>query len=205
MEFSKTLASKVVLLGELVFQFGRTYRATYHEDGKTQESDTDHTVMLGITACAFASRFLPRLDVGEVAQVALVHDLVEVYAKDTPSLLVRTKEAGLEKKKREAAAFEKIKQQFDADFPWVVKTIRDYEELRTPEARFVKAFDKLMPKVSHLLNDGKYLREQGVSLDYLQGVHQEQQQEQYVKDFPEVINLDKALSSEIYKTIFAGE
>jgi len=204
MEFSKTLASKVVLLGELVFQFGRTYRATYHEDGKTQESDTDHTVMLGITACAFAARFLPRLDVGKIAQVALAHDLVEAYAKDTPSLLARSEKEKLEKKKREAAAFEKIKQQFGADFPWVAETIQDYEELRTPEARFVKAFDKLMPKVSHLLNDGKYLREQKVSLDYLRGVHQEQQQEPYIKDFPEVITLSKDLSDEIYKMVYSA-
>jgi hypothetical protein len=44
------------------------------------ESDTDHTVMLALIACALAPIVDARLDVGLVAQYALVHDLVEAYA-----------------------------------------------------------------------------------------------------------------------------
>jgi len=78
----------VVRLGQLALAFGRVNRITRHEDGTTPESDTDHTVMLGLIACALAERWYPHLDRGLVAQYALVHDLVEVYAGDTPTLAI---------------------------------------------------------------------------------------------------------------------
>ena len=41
-----------IRLADLILRFGRVNRATYHPDGERPESDTDHTVMLGILACA---------------------------------------------------------------------------------------------------------------------------------------------------------
>lgn len=70
-------------LGRLALLFGRVNRITKHDDGMTLESDTDHTIMLSLLACAFASKYMPDLDIGRVAQFALVHDLVEAYAGDT--------------------------------------------------------------------------------------------------------------------------
>lgn len=66
-----TTVWKVVELGQLCLQFGRVNRVTYHEDGRRLESDTDHTVMLGILACAFAEQYAPHLDLGLVAQFTL--------------------------------------------------------------------------------------------------------------------------------------
>ncbi len=47
----KALADSMVGLARLSLTFGQDNRITYHPDGKTPESDTDHTVMLGIIAC----------------------------------------------------------------------------------------------------------------------------------------------------------
>jgi hypothetical protein len=69
-------ADAIVDLGRLVLRFGRTYRITLHDDGTTPESDTDHTVMLALIACALAPTVDTRLDMGLVGQYALVHDLV---------------------------------------------------------------------------------------------------------------------------------
>ena len=81
---ARETADAVIALGRLALRFGRVDRITYHDDGVTAESDTDHTVMLGLIACAFAAAHLPDLDVGLIAEFAPVHDLVEVYAGDTP-------------------------------------------------------------------------------------------------------------------------
>ena len=60
---------------------------TLHEDGVRPESDADHTVNLGFVACMIASRML-WLSTGRVAELVLVHDLLEVIAGDTPTMFV---------------------------------------------------------------------------------------------------------------------
>lgn len=67
-----TPAAAVVELGRLALQFGRVNRITYHPDGHRPETDTDHTVMLGLIACAFAASHMPDLDRGVIAAYALV-------------------------------------------------------------------------------------------------------------------------------------
>jgi 5'-deoxynucleotidase YfbR-like HD superfamily hydrolase len=153
-----SLTDDVIRLATLVLRFGRVNRSTFHPDGVTPESDTDHTVMLALIACAFAERHAPNCDVGRVAQFALVHDLVEVYAGDTPTLALMTDADRQGKKDREAAALARIEAEFGAAFPWLVDTMHQYESLATPEARLVKAMDKAMPKITHLLNGGVDVR-----------------------------------------------
>lgn len=166
------LLNAVIRLGQLALRFGQVDRITYHPDGVTPESDTDHTVMLGLIACGLApyvSRDLEvELDVGLIAQYALVHDLVEVYAGDTPTLRIDA-DGRADKAAREAEAEARIAAEFTATLPWVPRLIAEYEARTTPEARYVKALDKLLPKITHLLNGLKTLHEQGVTLVELRG------------------------------------
>ncbi len=145
----------VIQLGALAMQYATVRRVTFLADGTTPESDTDHTVMIGLVACAVAARHDPRLDVGLVAQFALVHDLVEAYAGDTDTFGGLSKHATTEKEEREAAALQRIESELSGSLPWVADTIRAYESLATPEARFVKTIDKIMPKITRILN-GRY-------------------------------------------------
>ena len=145
-------ARKLVELGNLVLRFARVERITFHPDGRRPETDADHTVMLGLIAPAFASRFLPKLNLGRIAQLALVHDLVEVYAGDTPTLKI-TVQGKLMKKEKERVAAQRIADEF-TEFPWLTNMVHEYENLLTREARYVKALDKLLPKVTHILNSG---------------------------------------------------
>jgi 5'-deoxynucleotidase YfbR-like HD superfamily hydrolase len=156
----RSAAHAVINLGALALKFARVNRVTYHEDGRTPESDTDHTVMLGLIACAYAARYATHLDVGKIAAFSLIHDLVEVYAGDTPTV---TKVAWDKKKKheREMRALKRIQKEFSQTLPWIHKTIAQYESLKDPEARFVKTMDKVMPKITHFLNGGKTLKKYG--------------------------------------------
>lgn len=179
----------VIALALLVLRFGRVERITLHEDGATRESDTDHTVMLGLVACAFAANHLPDLDPGLVGQYALVHDLVEAYVGDTPTLRI-TPEERVHKANREHAAYERISREFWR-LPWLAGTIAEYETLITPEARYVRAMDKLLPKVTHILNCGATLRMQGISREELRSRYAEQLTEitAYAADFPPLLAL----------------
>ena len=153
------LADALVDLGRLALAFGRIDRtAVYHMDGVTPESDADHTVMLGWLACALAARCFPTLDVGLVAQFALVHDAPEVYAGDTPTL--RIDAAGrAAKAAREHAAVTRLWTQFAGRLPWFPEAITAYEAQVLPEARFVRGLDKVLPKIVHLLDGCTGLRE----------------------------------------------
>jgi putative hydrolase of HD superfamily len=186
----RELADAVVRLGELVLKFGQVDRFTYHPDGKRHESDTDHTVMLGLVACALAPHVHADLDLGLVAQYALVHDLVEVYAGDTNTL--RIDDAGrISKATREAAAEARIDDEFGDTLPWLPRTIAEYEARQTPEARYVKALDKLLPKITHLLNGLATLREQCVTRSELAARYELQARELrgYASDFPALLDL----------------
>lgn len=79
-------------IGKMILSFAKVNRVTLHEDGETLESDTDHTVMVSVCACALAFKLYPYLDVGKVAQYAIIHDLVEVYAGDTNTFNISTED-----------------------------------------------------------------------------------------------------------------
>jgi putative hydrolases of HD superfamily len=177
-------------LGQMALQFGRIDRITYHDDGVTPESDTDHTVMLGLIACAFAAKHLPDLDRGLIAQYALVHDLVEVYAGDTPTLDIDA--AGLAAKAaREHAAQQQIDRRFAATLPWLTDHIAGYEDRVVPEARYVKAMDKLLPAITHILSGHKTLDQAGLTLDDLARRCDDQliAMLDYAADFPALFDL----------------
>lgn len=183
----------VIALGRLSLDFGRVNRITYHQDGTTPESDTDHTVMLGLIACALAHG--SDLNVGRIAQYALVHDLVEVYAGDTPTLRALTPEEKWAKKHREQEAQERIVANYAGTLPWVPHVLASYEQQIIREARFVRAVDKLLPKITHLSNGCATLRAEGITYDELVDRYalQEKELQAYAADFPVVFELRAAL------------
>ena len=89
-------------------------------------------------------------------RLALVHDVVEVYAGDSMAI-GRTDEQQAEKDAREKAAFERLKQEWP-DFPAMLEAIESYETLNSPEARFVKALDKITPIIHQIHSKGKTWR-----------------------------------------------
>lgn len=86
------LRNDLLELASLCLSFGAINRITCHQDGETLESDTTHTVMLGIVACQLAEEFYPTLDRGIIAQLALIHDLHEATAGDTQTLRISAEE-----------------------------------------------------------------------------------------------------------------
>ena len=189
----------LVDIGKLVLTFARVDRVTLHEDGVTPESDTDHTVMLSICACSLAQKLYPKLDVGMVAQFAIVHDLVEAYAGDTNTFNI-TEEGRKEKEEREEKAFKRIKQEFDDIYPWISSTIEAYESLETDEAQFVKVVDKVMTKLTHRINHGAYLKKEGKTKEETTRHYRDQTksiEEKYGTKFPEVVTILTILTEDI--------
>lgn len=199
-------ADAIVAAGRLVLDFGQVDRGTYYPDGRTRESDTDHTVMLGLIACAIAAELYPDMNRGLIAQYAMVHDLPEVYAGDTPTLRKPTADAAEAKKRRERAAYDRIAREFGSTLPWLPDMIASYEQLGDREARFVKAVDKVIPKITHLLNRGVAVRAQGMTVAELADRYEAQVGEMaaYASDFPELLELRRVLVARLLSTLHAA-
>lgn len=196
----KQLLPDLLTLADLTLDFGRVKRATFHQDGIEPETDTDHTVMLGLIACSLAERIIqqqqatgkPQLRVGLVAQFALVHDLVEALAGDT-DMLDPSPEKLADKERREREALAEIRHR-TARLPWVAAMIDAYDQQKLPEARFVRAVDKIMPKLTMALNRGAGVveRQDPTKVPELNQAQIEKLRSTYAADMPEVIELLEA-------------
>lgn len=205
-ELTPEAVQAIIDLGKLSLTFGTVNRVTRHPDGVTPESDTDHTVMLGLVACAFAERFAPELDRGQIAQFALVHDLVEVYAGDTATGRIMTDTDHLDKEEREANALARIQEEFDRELPWISETIMAYERRDTPEARFVKVVDKALPKITNILNQGVTFKGSGHDKESGAAFLAHQREKlfaTYGKDQLQAMALLTTLGEEMLQEIFA--
>jgi putative hydrolase of HD superfamily len=100
---------------------------------KEPESVADHSFGLAVLALMFAQK--QNLDVGKVAQTAILHDIGESIIGDiTPHDGVNSEQ----KKEQEAVAVQEILEDDKLYQLWL-----DFEEGRTPEGRLVKQLDKL--------------------------------------------------------------
>ena len=196
----------LVDIGKMILSFARVDRVTLHEDGETLESDTDHTVMVAVCACALASKLYPHLDLGKISQYAVIHDLVEVYAGDTNTFNISDEDRH-KKEERERLAFTRITLEFSGTYPWIPETIEKYESLVSDEAQFVKAVDKLMTKLTHRINKGAYLRSKKISKEETVRHYGDQTkviEEKYGKKFPELIVILKKLTNDILTETYGG-
>lgn len=144
-------------LDTLAKRYADVKRATIASDGSF-ETNASHVVHLSALAIPYAAEYHPNLHLPTVALYLLLHDIVEAYAGDTPSLGL-TEDARRAKDQREQAAMLRIHQEFSDKFPELVASCQDYESLASDEAKFVKAFDKLDPSFTHLANHCLALRQ----------------------------------------------
>ncbi len=194
-------AQGLVDIGKFILTFAKVNRVTLHEDGVRPESDTDHTVMLSVCACALAQKIYPELDLGKVAQFGIVHDLVEAYANDTDSFGLTT-EAKKAKDAREHDAYLRIENEFRGIFPWIPETIYAYESLDTKEARFVKVLDKVMPKITHILNNNLVFKRREEAVEAMENHFNTQSalcEQEYAFDMPEIMVLLREVNTEVIR------
>lgn len=126
-----------------------------HRDGHP-ENVAEHSHMLSLVAPILAERYYPNLDANLVARFSTIHDVVEAYVGDTPTHDINA-EGMTSKEEREEQGLKQLLIDYH-DEPTFVKLVADYEEQQVPEARFVRAVDKLMPGLVHILEGGITLR-----------------------------------------------
>jgi putative hydrolase of HD superfamily len=116
------------------------------------ENDAEHSWHLALMVILLAEYADEPFDVGRAVQLVIVHDLVEIYAGDTPLYDAVGSVGQLD---REKAAADELFVLLPADQAIRMRALWDeFEERKTPEARFAKAMDRLEPQLLNWLARG---------------------------------------------------
>lgn len=192
------VSASLVELAQMALNFSRIQRTgVCHADG-TPETDADHTVMLTWLAPTLAQMVDEELNPGLVCVLAAVHDAVEVYAGDTSTIKL-TEEEFSEKYDREAIAARKLVRQFMEGMPFFATSVSAYEEQHLAEARFVRAVDKLMPKLVHVIDGCVGVRRAGTTREDFREMAKKQraQMAEYAAEWPDLFILHITLCEKV--------
>ena len=128
------------------------FRQTHLSGHGRNENDAEHAWHMAIMAYPLQEYSNEKIDVARVMLMCLIHDVVEIDAGDTYAYDAE----GLKTQKaREEAAKERLYSMLPEDQKADLVTIFDeFEERKTPEAKFARALDNLQPLILNNSNDG---------------------------------------------------
>ncbi len=127
-------------------------RASPLAAAERRENDAEHSWHLALMVMLLAEHADEPIDVGHAVQLVIVHDLVEIYAGDSP---VFDAAAVVGQQEREEAAADRLFTLLPDDQARYVRALWDeFEAAQTPEARFCKAMDRLEPMLLNWLGRG---------------------------------------------------
>ena len=128
-----------------------------------RENDAEHSWHLALMVILLAEHADEPVDVGHTMKLVVVHDLVEIYAGDTP---LYDDVGALTQDAREQAAADRLFGMLPADQANELRALWDeFEARETPEARFAKAMDRLEPLLLNWMAGGGTWRTPGITAD----------------------------------------
>lgn len=135
-------------------------RRSYLINGARKENTAEHSWHLLVMALVLAEHANDDVDLLKVMKLLVVHDIVEIDAGDT---FVYDSVGALTKTDRETAAAERIFGLLPADQSAEVRALWDeFEAGDSPEARWARALDRLMPLLHNYHTQGRSWREHGI-------------------------------------------
>ena len=143
------------------------FRQTHLSGHGRKENDAEHAWHMAIMAYLLQEYANEPVDIAKVMLMCLIHDVVEIdagdtYAYDTEGLKTQ--------KARENAAKERIYSLLPEDQKISLQGLFDeFEENKTPEAKFAHAMDNLQPLLLNNSNNGGDWREHQVTADQVYG------------------------------------
>ncbi len=145
----------------------RITRQNYNTDCVTKEDDAEHAWHLAVMAVLLAEYSNEPIDLLKVLKMLLLHDIVEIDAGDTYAYDEQGRQTQAE---REAAAADRIYGLLPEDQRDELKGLFDeFNEQKTPEARFARTMDNFQPMMLNDATDGKSWVEHDVHIDQILG------------------------------------
>lgn len=143
------------------------FRQTHLSGHGRNENDAEHAWHMAVMAYLLQEYANESVNIAKVMVMCLIHDVVEIdagdtYAYDTEGLKTQ--------KAREDAAKERIYSLLPEDQKTDLQGLFDeFQENKTPEAKFAHAMDNLQPLLLNNSNNGGDWREHQVTADQVYG------------------------------------
>ena len=129
------------------------YRQTHLTEFKRQENDAEHAWHMAIMIYLLKEYANEEFDVAKAMMMALTHDIVEIDAGDTYAY---DKENLKTQKEREEKAANRIYGMLpDEQRDELRALFEEFEEGKTPEAKFARVMDNFQPLILNDSNNGK--------------------------------------------------
>ncbi len=144
-------------------------RQTHLTGHGRRENDAEHAWHMAMMIYLLKEYSNEEIDVAKAMMMALIHDIVEIDAGDTYAY--DTKGIGSQKEREERAA-ERIFGMLPDDQRDELRALfEEFEEARTPEARFARAMDNFQPLLLNNSNGGADWKAHNVSKSQVVGRH----------------------------------
>ena len=129
------------------------YRQTHLKGYKRQENDAEHAWHMAIMIYLLKEYANEEFDVAKAMMMALIHDIVEIDAGDTYAY--DTKNLATQEEREEKAANRIFGMLPDEQKQEMMELFNEFEEGKTPEAKFAKTMDNFQPILLNDSNNGK--------------------------------------------------
>ena len=127
-------------------------RHTLLLDGSRRENDAEHSWHIAIMAVILQEHALEPFSMERVLKMALLHDLVEVYAGDTFAFDIKANEG---KEEREKAAADKLFALLPKSQGEELRSLwEEFDRMESADAKYAAALDRLQPFIHNLYTEG---------------------------------------------------
>jgi len=134
-------------------------RRAYVSDLSRRENSAEHSWHLALGLLTVADELGVQIDLHKALVMALVHDICEIDAGDTPAY----GPARPDQHEKELLCIQRLADHGVSFGPTLQQLWLEYEAQETLESRWVKVLDRFMPFVVNLAANGRNWKEQSVS------------------------------------------
>lgn len=140
-------------------------RKTLKSDGKTHENDAEHAWHMALMCILLGEYSNEKIDILKTVSMILIHDIVEIDAGDTYAY---DEEGKKSQRERELKAADRIFELLPDDQCKKFRALWDeFEDGKTPEAKFAHTIDNVQPAMLNAATDGKMWAENKVRLEQI--------------------------------------
>ncbi len=155
------MKEKIAPIAEFLTEVDRlklVSRASYVGDGSRHENSAEHSWHLAFGLMTISRELAIDIDLPKAITMALIHDVCEIDAGDTPIYSIRNDPHEAERRCIDRFAGFGLKFGAELRGLWF-----EYEAQETRESRWVKVMDRFLPFISSLATEGKAWRERSIA------------------------------------------
>ena len=148
---------KQIKFALVIDEMKNIFRRNLIIDGTRRENDAEHSWNLAMLAMLFEEYSTEKVNIERVLKIALVHDLIEIYAGDTFAYDVKGNE---DKLQREIESADKLFGILDPVQGAEIRALWDeFEAKETAESRYANAIDRIQPLINNYMTNGHTWKE----------------------------------------------